>query len=83
MEEPQTKLVSLIETFVNIGTGFILSVVVWQLLAIYLGIPMPLTTNLFITSVFTVVSIARSYLWRRFFARGFHIKLVWWLRGFK
>lgn len=81
MEEPQTKLVSMIETFVNIGTGFLLSIIVWQLLALYLEIPMPLTRNLFITSVFTVVSILRSYLWRRFFARGLHIRLVWWLRS--
>ena len=63
----QSKVESMIEAFFNIGSGFILSVIVWQILAHYLGIPMPLAKNLFITSIFTVVSLARSYLWRRFF----------------
>lgn len=63
----QTKTQSMIEATLNIGSGFLLSLVVWQILAYYLGIPMPIVKNLFITSVFTVVSLTRSYLWRRYF----------------
>ena len=75
----QSKLVSLIETLCNIGSGFILSLIVWQILAYFLGIPMPLSTNVLITSIFTVVSITRSYLWRRFFATGLHKTVVNWI----
>jgi hypothetical protein len=76
----QTRLVSLIETFCNIGSGFLLSLVVWQALAAALDIPMPIETNVLITSVFTVVSITRSYLWRRFFATGLHETVARWVR---
>lgn len=67
----QTRRSSLIEATVNIGFGFILSLIVWQILAHLYGIPMPMTRNLEITSVFTVVSLARSYAFRRAFN--------WWL----
>lgn len=61
----QTKTESLIEAALNIGSGFILSLIVWQLIAGFYGIPMPLSRNLEITSIFTVVSLTRSYAWRR------------------
>lgn len=69
----QTKLVSMIEVGCNYLSGFILAFVVWQTLAYFLGIPMPLSRNLFITTIFTVVSVIRSYVWRRFFNRGLHL----------
>lgn len=65
----QTKTQSLIEATVNIGTGFIISVLVWQALARWYGYDMPLSRNLEITTIFTFVSIARSYLFRRLFNR--------------
>lgn len=77
----QTKMVSAVEAFCNIGSGFILSLIVWQILAYLMGIPMPIMDNLLITSVFTVISLVRSYMWRRFFARGLHSKLVNYLRS--
>lgn len=63
----QSKLESVVEATCNIGSGFILSLVVWQILAGIMEIPMPLSRNLVITSIFTVVSLTRSYLWRRYF----------------
>ncbi len=77
--QEQSKLVSLLETFLNIGSGFVLSLVTWQILASYLGIPMPLGTNVFITSIFTCVSVCRSYLWRTFCAHGLHLSLANWV----
>lgn len=72
----QTKMQSLIESATNIGSGFIVSVLVWQLLAKWYGYDMPLSRNLEITTIFTVVSLARSYVCRR----GFN----WWqYRGAK
>lgn len=63
----QSKKESAIEATLNIGSGFILSLVVWQILAHLYAIPMPITRNLEITSIFTAVSLTRSYVWRRIF----------------
>lgn len=70
----QSKLESRIEIGANYVSGFLLAWLTWTLLV--LG---PLTwgwivveNGFAITMVFTVVSIIRSYYWRRFFARGFH-----------
>ena len=58
---------SLVEASLNTASGFIVSLIVWQLLCKWLAIPMPIGKNLLITGIFTVVSIVRSYLWRRIF----------------
>ena len=63
----QSKSVSMIEATLNIGSGFIIALVVWQFLAAAYDIPMPLSRNLEITTIFTTVSLARSYVWRRIF----------------
>jgi membrane protein implicated in regulation of membrane protease activity len=63
----QSRTSSLIEACLNTASGFILSFVVWHFVAIAYGIPMSFDTNLQITGIFTVVSIVRSYLWRRLF----------------
>jgi membrane protein implicated in regulation of membrane protease activity len=65
----QTKRGSLLEACLNTASGFVVSLIVWHFVAAGYGIPMPLVTNLEITGIFTVVSIARSYLWRRLFNR--------------
>lgn len=80
-EPTQTRLVSFIESCVNVGSGFILSLVLWQFVfAPWFGYEVTLTTNLQLTGVFTAVSVARGYLWRRFFARGLHSRLMSWAR---
>ena len=77
----QTRIVSLIESVVNVGSGFILSLILWQfVLAPWFGYEVTIATNLQLTTVFTVVSVGRGYLWRRFFARGLHSRLVQWAR---
>lgn len=63
----QSKLHSHIEAAANLISGFIIALIVWHFLAQWLGIPMPLDTNLLVTSVFTVVSYVRSYTFRRVF----------------
>jgi len=65
----QTKTQSAVEATLNIGSGFIISLIVWQMLASFYEIHMPIMRNLEITGVFTVVSLLRSYLWRRFFTK--------------
>ena len=64
----QTKLGSAMESLLNIGSGFLLSMAIWQLIANPLyGYDVTLIENLGLTTIFTVVSLFRSYLWRRFF----------------
>ena len=64
----QTKRHSLLEQVLNVGSGFILSSLVWQFVIIkWWGIHTNFSENLQITSVFTIVSIIRGYVWRRLF----------------
>src|SRR5690606_30452860 len=66
----QSRAESLLEASLNTASGFVVSLVVWHFVAAAYEIPMPLSTNLEITGIFTVVSVARSYAWRRFFNAG-------------
>lgn len=63
----QSRTSSFIESCLNTASGFALSFVVWHFVALAYAIPMPLSTNLQITGIFTVVSVIRSYVWRRLF----------------
>jgi hypothetical protein len=65
----QSKRGSFTEACLNTASGFVVSLFVWHWVAKWYGIPMPLDENLQITAIFTVVSIARSYVWRRIFNR--------------
>lgn len=80
----QTKLESFIETLLNIASGFIVSMIVWQyFVAPMYDIPVTIESNLGITAIFTVTSMVRSYYWRRFFAVGLHKKVHNLLIGVK
>jgi len=70
----QSRIGSVIETIVNIGTGFILSwcAWLWVLPLIYPEHASSARTAFGITVFFTVLSLTRNYFWRRFFARGIH-----------
>lgn len=65
----QSRLHSFIESIANVALGF--SVAIASQVAIFplFGIHVPLTTNLQIGAWFTVISIVRSYLVRRWFTR--------------
>ncbi len=63
----QRKVVSGIEVVLNTASGFIVAMLIWRVLAQYLGYPMDIETNLFITTIFTVASVVRGYFWRRYF----------------
>lgn len=69
----QSKLMSFIESVCNVGSGFVLSMVLWQLVVSpAFGYDVTLGSNLALTSIFTSVSVARGYAWRRFFSEGLH-----------
>lgn len=66
----QTRVISFTESVVNVASGFILSLILWQLVvAPAFGYEVTIVTNLMLTSIFTVTSVIRGYLWRRVFER--------------
>lgn len=63
----QSRKLSLIETFVNIFTGWLISLILmWQVFPLF-GINIPMIANLQLSAVFTVAAIIRGYFLRRFF----------------
>lgn len=68
----QTKIESLVETLLNTSIGFVVSFTAWPAVAHLAGLPYSTATNLGITCAFTVLSITRSYIVRRFFNAGLH-----------
>jgi hypothetical protein len=69
----QPRHISLFEAALNTASGFIISLLVGELVFPLLGWPLSHSQNLEAVSIFTVVSIARSYVWRRVFN--------WWQHG--
>lgn len=63
----QLRRHSALEVTLNTASGFALALAVNWGLHLGLGIPMSPGQNLTITTAFTVVSLVRSYFWRRFF----------------
>ena len=64
----QTKTQSIIESFCNVGSGFIISLMLWLFVISPLyGIEKDFNQGLSITILFTGISIVRGYLWRRIF----------------
>jgi hypothetical protein len=63
----QTKTQSAIETAVSIAIGYIIAVVSQLLIFPQFGIHIPIDDNLWIGAWFTVISLIRSYLIRRYF----------------
>ncbi len=64
----QSKLESFVETTLNIGSGFILSLLTWIFIVpIIFGITSDFSQSIGITILFTIVSLTRNYIWRRIF----------------
>jgi hypothetical protein len=78
----QTKAESLIETTLNVGIGFIISFCAWPFVAAAFDLPYSVASNLGITFVFTVLSITRGYIVRRFFNAQLHKVAQTFARGF-
>jgi hypothetical protein len=64
----QRKAISLLEQVCNVGSGFFTALLVWiYIVKPLFHIEVSMTQNLEITTIFTVVSIIRGYIWRRIF----------------
>lgn len=72
----QTRLESLLESVVNVLIGYTVAIVSQIVVFPLVGIDIPLSTNLVIGAFFTVISIARSYIIRRWFNAGLHKMIV-------
>jgi hypothetical protein len=71
----QNRWQSLIEQTLNIMSGLALSIFVIQPLAFPLfDIITTSAQNVGMAIIFTIVSIARSYVWRRYFNKKLHLK---------
>jgi hypothetical protein len=63
----QSRVMSMAEAITNVTVGFVLAVGVQLALFPPLGIEVSFQDNVLIGAVFTIVSILRSYILRRFF----------------
>lgn len=64
----QSKLASLVEVATNMAVGFIVSVYAQAVIFPMYGFStLSLTENVQIVTIFTIISMVRSYLVRRFF----------------
>lgn len=82
----QTRLVSLIEAVINTVIGFGLSFLIYPFAAWVSGMPYSGSSHFIFVAIFTVVSVARGYVIRRFFNNGLHlvaIKLAKQLTNFR
>lgn len=62
----QTKLDSFLEALFSTFIGFMVSLVTNMVVMPMMGIPVSFSQNLVLTIIFTFVSVARSYMVRRF-----------------
>ncbi len=62
----QPRLHSLLEQLVNVGTGFITSLLIWEfVIKPGWGIQTDFADNFQITAIFTGISVLRGYVFRR------------------
>lgn len=63
----QSKLGSFVEAWTNVAVGFGVSWLANMLVLPYYGMPYSVQSSFDIAVIFTAISLARSYLLRRFF----------------
>jgi hypothetical protein len=60
---------SFIESFIDVGSGFILAILIQLYIFPVFGLHPTIMDSIGIALIFTVVSITRSWLWRMVFKR--------------
>jgi hypothetical protein len=70
----QSRIASIIEVTANVGSGFVVAMLIWQYIVpvFYPHLHPTLTENFLMTAVFTGTSVVRGYLWRRFFTNNYY-----------
>ena len=72
----QKKKHSLIEAIINTLIGLIINVAMQMVVFPLFGIHISIWDNLGIASIFTVISVARTYLVRRFFTKRTEVEIT-------
>lgn len=68
----QTRMESFVESVFNIIIGYVVALVSQIIVFPWFDIHVPLSTNLWIGAWFTLISLVRSYIIRRWFNAGLH-----------
>lgn len=63
----QLRRHSLLEASLNTASGFIISLGAGMIIFPLVGMPVSGQQNFLAVSIFTVISVVRSYIWRRIF----------------
>jgi hypothetical protein len=67
------KKIALVESIVNVGTGLILSALIFQPIIFYVyNINLDIRDGFVIAIYFTLISVLRGYIWRLFFHKRFY-----------
>ena len=61
---------NLLESVIDVGSGFILAILIQLLIFPLFGLHPTILDSLGIALIFTVVSMTRSWLWRCYFRRA-------------
>ena len=61
---------NLLESIIDVGSGFILAILIQLLIFPLFGLHPTILDSLGIALIFTVVSMTRSWLWRCYFRRA-------------
>ncbi len=61
---------NLLESIIDVGSGFILAIIIQLLIFPLFGLYPTILDSLGIALIFTVVSMTRSWLWRCYFRRA-------------
>ena len=68
-KEEEKKMKDIFESIVDVGSGFILAICINLLVFPLFGLYPTILDSMGIALIFTVVSITRSALWRRYFRK--------------
>ena len=72
----QTKLGSLIEAIVNVIIGLFISLIANHFIFPAFGFYLSIQSNIAISIIYTIISIARQYVLRRWFNKRLHIAAI-------
>ena len=71
-KEKEKKMSDVFESVIDVGSGFILAVLIQLLIFPLFDLYPSIFDSMGIALIFTVVSMTRSALWRRYFRRTRH-----------
>lgn len=77
----QTKRGSLLESLMNIAIGYVVALLSQIVMFPMFNINVPLSTNIWIGIWFTVISLIRSYVIRRWFNKRLHAAAMALING--